>query len=259
MRYRVPILQRTPFITRHSVFNRTPIITRVPVLCDRNSFAVEYEDSIRCRLCNSCKDCSGCEYYAIEDNLSEVEDYRKFVVLRADEFTEDELIKEIFLIETSGKYIRMLTSKPMSQEVIKSFAYSPYNVIQFNLDLTKPDSLSDSIYFASKCGLLISLYLSPVIPTVIKASQVLSIIDHHTSVVDYFCIRFFKKPIELECEQLGEFVTINNTLVPSKFLEIKEEHLICSKDYTNKFLDIVNTYAKPRKINIVLCDNNSCY
>ena len=256
MRYRVPILQRVPFIVRHSVFNRTPIITRVPVRCDRNSFAVEYEDSIKCRLSHSCTDCSGCEYYMPTDSLVD-SDYKKFVLIRADGLLETDLIESIQHIEESGKYIRMLVSESVSSEVIKAVAYSPYNIIQFNIDLTKTDDLSSVIYFASKCGLLISIYLSPVIPTVIKASQVLSIIDHYTSVADYFCIKFFKKHADCVC--LEEFVTINNTMVPSKFLAIKEDHLICSKDYTDKFLDIVNTYTKPRKINVVLCDNGSCY
>ena len=257
MRYRVPILQRVPFIVRHSVFNRTPIITRVPVRCDRNSFAVEYEDSVKCRLSHSCVDCSGCGYYTLTDNLSDTEDYKKFVLICADGLPEVNLIEQLQRVEDSGKYIRMLTSEAVSSEVIKALAYSPYNVIQFNLDLTKVDDLSSVIYFAKKCGLLISIYLSPVIPTVIKASQVLYIIDHYTSVADYFCIKFFKKHADCVC--LDEFTAINNTMVPSKFLEIKENYLICSKDYTDKFLDIVNTYTKPRKINVVLCDSGYCY
>ena len=257
MRYRVPILQRVPFIVRHAVFNRTPIITRVPVRCDRNSFAIESEDFMRCKLYHSCVDCSGCEYYKVGDDLIDIEDYKKFVVIPADLVPENTLVENIESIEESGKYIRMLTSTEVSQEVIMALAYSPYNILQFNLDLTKVDNLSELIYFAKKCGLIVSLYLSPVIPTVVKASQVLFNIDHYTSVVDYFCIRFFKKPID--CDYLEEFVTINNTMVPSKFLELREGHLICSRDYTNKFLDIVNTYAKPRNINIVLCDSDSCY
>ena len=256
MRYRVPIVQRVPFIVRHSVFNRIPIITRVPVCCDRNSFAVESEDSVKCRLTHSCTDCSGCEYYTLTDDLTD-SSYKKFVVLRADGVIDTSLIESIQRVEDSGKYIRMLASEPVSGEVIKALAYSPHNVIQFNLDLTKMCDLSGIIYFAKKCGLLISVYLSPVIPSVIKASQVLSIIDHYSSVVDYFCIKFFKKHIEDTC--LGEFTSINDTMVPSKFLEIKENYLFCSKNYTDKFLDAVNAYAKPRKINVVLCDRGSCY
>lgn len=257
MRYRVPILRRVPFIVRHSVFNRTPIITRVPIRCDRNSFAVDGEDFTRCRLLYSCSDCSGCEYNNLTDRLVDTDDYKKFVLIRADGVLNDELVGRIQRAEEMGRYIRMLVSEPISSEVIKALAYSPYNVIQFNLDLTKTDNLSGVIYFANKCGLLVSVYLSPVIPTVVKASQVLSIIDRHSLVADYFCIKFFKKHID--CESLEEFVSINNTMVPSKFLAIKESHLICSKDYTDKFLDIVNTYTKPRKINVVLCDNGSCY
>ena len=257
MRYRTPILQRVPFIVRHAVFHRTPIITRVPVRCDRNSFAVKSEDFMRCKLYQLGVDCSGCEYYDMEDNLDNFEDYKKFVLIRADVITERELIERIETVERSGKYIRMLTSHEVSQEVIKSLAYSPYNILQFNLDLTKPDNDNGVLYFANKCGIIVSLYLSPVIPTVVKVSQVLSIIDRYNSVVDYFCIRFFKKYVN--CNFLEEFVAINDVMVPSKFLEVRDEHLICSMDYTNKFLDIVNTYAKPRNVNIVLCDNNSCY
>ena len=257
MRYRVPILQRVPFIMRHAIFHRVPIITRVPVLCDRNSFAIESDDFMKCKLYHSCVDCSGCNYYNTDDNFTDDEDYKKFVLVRADGVPENTLVENIESIEESGKYIRMLVSKSISQKVIMSLAYSPYNVLQFNLDLTKIGELSELMHFAKKCGLLISLYLSPVIPTVVKASQVLSIIDRYAFVVDFFCVRFFKKPVD--CDYLKEFVSINDVMVPSRFLELREKHLVCSEDYINKFLDLVNTYAKPRNLNIVLCDNGYCY
>lgn len=258
MRYREPILERVPFIIRHSLFNRIPIITRVPVNCDRNSFAIESGGYVNCRLCNSNTDCSGYTYHFVDsDDLSVVDDCKKFVILNADGKTIDELISIIEKIEISGKYIRMLVSEPISNDVIMALAYSPYNVIQFNINLVQHNNLSDSVFFSNKCGLLVSMYMSPIIPIVVKVSKVLSIIDYYGLVVDYFCLKFFKTVNN--CDYLDEFVDINHTLIPNRFLEISEGYLICSKIYKDKFVDMVNAYAKPRKVNIVLCDDNKCY
>lgn len=258
MKYRNPIMSRVPFIMRRPIFNRVPIVTRTSVY-DRNPVTTTIISHDGCMLYDRYIGCNGCLYCKPEDTDVDTTVFRLIYITK--DMNLDKVVEQLQIIEDSKKFVRVITEVLLPEEVILAIAYSPFNVVQFNvqcLEDTETTAWRKCIYFADKCGLYISMFLYPIIPTVVKLVHVISWIERYSGVCDFVALKF------LDTAQMPEFAdgyyNINGRAIPSNYIEPNEVGGVrCSEEFMYKFLSTLNTFIKPRKINVTICNEGNCY
>lgn len=260
-KYRRPIFKRVPFIKRQSIFDRTPMVTRRP-LYNRNpvtSIKTEFEG---CTI-EDCRDCAGNTYCHVS-TLRET-DENSFRLIRIIEQQTDEqweeMCKHITFVRAQGCNIRVVTDVPVPKDVIFQLAYSPFNVIQYNVNLLGSDeefrAIRGSLTTADNCGLYVVLMVYPIIPEVTRTSDVLEFLNSMGCTCNTLCFKFIELPAERK-PKLHCF-NINGHLLPDKYMELQDDKWVCNQYFKENFCTIMMSFLAPRKINCSLCNDNICY
>lgn len=259
MKYRIPIMKRTPFVIRRSIVHRSPVVSRIAVI-NRTPVPVKNISYTSCKLMTSCVDCKGFDYTPTNEVLAPMCIFR--LVRVSDTDNKEQLIDKIQGIKNEGAYIRLVTDKPLPAEVVTSLMYSPFNIIQYNINCMDNVSRGDmkkSLAVAKNCGLYTSVLFYPIIPTIIKVSYILSMLEEYHSLVNYFCLNFLSTHGVLP-QNYGGHYNINGYLVPDKYMTYnKEGGIQCNESYLSDFITVLNSFVRPRKINVILCNNATCY
>lgn len=259
-RYRRPIFKRVPFVKRKSVHSRTPLVKRRPIF-RREPVPLNFIAFESCTI--GCKDCSGNTYCSVD--TSREDDNKNFRLIRVkEEKTEEEwneICKQIAFVESQGCFIRMVTDVSIPREVLFVLAYSPFNVVQYNLNLSSSESyldgIKESLFLADNCGLYIALMLYPIMPEATKSYDILEFLNSMRCSCNVICFKF----IEFSCENhpyMG-FFNINGNLIPEKYMEQQSDKFVCSSSFKESFCTIMTRYLNPRKISCSLCNDKICY
>lgn len=255
MKYRLPIMQRVPFIVRRPVMNRQPVVSRVSVFQRTPITSVEIPCN-QCALCTGHTDCGGYAYLLPGDQVDL--DEPKFGLVYYDGSTP--VITDLEALESAHLYARMIADCPPPDEVLFALSYSPYNVIQFNYS-NKYDSRawSKAIHRAKSCGLYIAIKLPVIIPTVTRIQSVLAFMEDYHMVASFFAIQFLNTGAVMPTHDEAYF-NVGGHVIPAKyFVENGKGGVQVSELFLTKFLTIMNQYTKPKKVNVMVCDNGKCY
>lgn len=259
MKYRIPIMHRTPFVRRIPVLEREPVIRRTSVF-QRKAICSTVVDYRGCIIGDRYTDCNGCTYC----KPGKENEYNDSILLVIDDEIEDwqEVIDDIIAAKNNKEYMRVVTDVPLPKEVIYELAYSPFNVLQYNLDLymgkEELDTFKSSIFTASNCGLYIAVLLYPILPGVVRVYDVIELINSFRNLCRHVCLKFIevKEPISPR----NGYYNINGEAVPEWTLKrTEDETLQCSDLYISKFLTSLQKYIVPRKINVSICNQEVCY
>lgn len=240
---RRPILERDPMVTKQAIFQRTPIT------CTQVHFD-------KCALCANNVDCGGYCYNASENIIDP--DNPQFGLVRYQE--GQPAVDDIEALENAGLYTRLVAEAPVNPGVLFALAYSPFNIVQYNLNDQYPiKQWQRSIYKAKSCGLYIAIKLPVIIPTVTKIQDVLRTMEEYSNVGRYFCIQFMDtKDVMPHCAE--GYYNINGALVPEKYVTDNHQGGIqVNQVFLTKFLSTMNRYTKPKKVNVMVCYNGKCY
>lgn len=243
-------MKRIPIVSRKSIISRTAIYDRVAC----------FSEHVVCEGCNLCEnpcDCSGNKY---DNDLNSDTEYMK--VIHVDESYEDWdcLESQIWSLQDKGVYLRLIIDKEVPKEIIWATSYSEKNVIQINVNMIYFDNhiewVQRLIYLSGNCGLYTVLFLYPIIPEIVKTYHVVEILDIFRNIVHFHVNLKFSEITNVN-ESEG-YLNFNGIPISTKYLVKTNNGWTCSETYLNKFLDIVNIYAKPRKISVSICgtDNN---
>lgn len=258
MKYRIPIMHRAPFVRRIPVLEREPVIRRTSVF-QRKAICSTTVDYKGCIIGDKYTDCNGCTYC----KPGEENPQNDSILLVIDDEVEDwqEVIDDILAAKNNKDYMRVVTDVPLPDEVVYELAYSPFNVLQYNIDLymgrSELDALKASIFTASNCGLYISVMLHPILPGVVRVYNIIELINSFRNLCNHVCLKFIevKEPLR----PCNGYYNINGEAVPEWTLEKAEETLQCSPLYTSKFISSLQKYVVPRKINVSICNQKVCY
>ena len=254
-KYRLPIMERAPFIIRRPLVDRTPMVTpkavfdRTPITCTQ----VHFDE---CALCANNTDCGGYKYYTQGDEVSP--DNPQFGLVRYQD--GQSVTDEIEALEDAGVYTRLIADAPVTSGVLFALAYSPFNIVQYNFNDQYPaKEWQQSIHKARSCGLYIAIKLPVIIPTVVKLQDILQLMEKYSNVGKYFCIQFMDtKDVMPYCAE--GFYNVNGALVPEKYVTDNGQGGIqVNEDFLMKFLSTMNRYVKPKKLNVMVCYNGKCY
>lgn len=262
-KYRTPIVSRVPFIKRKTVMDRTPTIMRNPIVT-RNPVPSEWVKFDSCPLgCGSCfHSCDGNEFC----DYSEVGNPEVFRLIRIEDkqYTDEdwlEIVDAIRITKSQDCYIRMIVDIPVPKEILFELAYSPYNTIQFNVNLFCDNNffhkMKANISTADNCGLYIALMLFPVIPVTTKTYDIIELLSSMRCTCNNICFKFLE--LDINTKKMRGCYNVNGNLVPSEYMEMRDGKLKCSEFFQETFCTIMMQYTTPRKINCSLCNDCICY
>lgn len=237
---RKSIVSRSPVVSRTAIFNRTPCFVQ-PIHCDS------------CALCHSYKDCSGYKY--VDANSSESSDFYR--VIHVDETYTDweELTAKIWELSDQGVYLRFIIDKAVPKEVLWAVSYSERNVLQININMLKFEEnvkwAQKLVSIAGNCGMYVVLFLHPIIPDLVKSYQVVDILDRFRNTVYFHTTLKFSEIIGVK--ESDGYLNFNGTPVSTKYLERTPDGWRGTTEYMKKFMELVNSYAIPRKMSVSIC------
>ena len=140
-----------------------------------------------CHLCEFGVDCSGntvlIPIYAPEyESFLEVED-------------------KVLSYEKSGQRIRVITDIEPPKELVWASAYSEYNILQINLDISRFDNdydwISQTAYLSNICGLYVVIFIYNVQSTVENLCRVAMLVHRLRNVVHFHInLKFDKNTVE---------------------------------------------------------------
>lgn len=235
---------------RIPIVNRTAIYQRIA----QGSIPVEYHN---CQLCENNKDCSGYEYHDPEQDVSMSVDkaqYRKFWVNK--DFEDwDKLSYVVKIGQVVGTNLRLIIDKPIPDYIIWSLAHSPLNILQINIDMLHTEGnmgwVANMVSLCDKCGVYSVLFMNPLVPTVTKTYHVIEVIDNFRNMGSHVSLKFIDLP---DLEVIDGYINFNGTAIPTKYLKKTESGFVCNEFYIEKFMDKVNSYARPYKISVSVCN-----
>lgn len=230
------MIQRTPIPKREALFSKEASYSKC-VLC-----------------CGNSVDCSG-----IVHSDKEV----KVVHLNPDFSDWDNLEDLIWKAQDDGNLVRLVSEavNPIPNQVIWALSYSDKNILQVNINLLRlEDSLNairKPVFLSVSCGLYVVATLYPIIPYVTMSSDIVRVIDLLRNVVH---VHVNLKPSEITDVTVAEdFINFNGHPVPLSSLSKTKQGWIASKEYLDKLMNIVNSYAVPRKMSVSVCGkHNNC-
>lgn len=254
---RTPFIQRTPFIRERQKIQRKPIITRQPIV-SRQPICENCDNCEKCKLFSEYKDCGGNLYVAPDDLTTDMHIPRLFVVTK--DVDQMSLIPEIEALEKAKKFLRLVTDVPLNRELVTAVAYSPYNILQHTIDLSKSDymfeDMKDSLYLAGNYGVYTTALIAPIIPGVVKISKILGVINRIAPACLYFCLKFM---VAASTKKVNGVYLINGYPVSEEYLVETEDGVACSEKFITYCVDTIAAYTIPKKINVCVCNNKTCY
>lgn len=244
--------------SRLSNIKRTSIFMRSPVL-ERYSISLNSVTYSGCKILdNGLVDCSNTEFSTFPD----YGDSRTIlIVLNSENHDWDEILELIALCKERHRYIRIITEVVVPMEILCAFTYHPCNVIQYNIDIKRGEYsklLRSSIYNAKICGAYITVFIYPIIPTIITVSNVIEMTVMFKNLSDHICVKLLE--VDQPLDPVDGLYNINGNAVPEKYLErCKDGVLRCSKYYRAAFSNALTKYTIPNKVNLSICDQGKCY
>ena len=220
---------------QNKMVKRSPIFFRRPIVTSRKVQRVP--------ICRKTR-CAGCDLRCGK--------YKDFIILYAE---EPDLIARINEVESEGGLAVLIARKSLPDEVILEMGFSPFNIIQYEIDITKPISLDmiASMNFTKSCGVTVRAVLYPVLP-VHKPSFVIEAIEK----IKVNCSTIAIKFAELAYSEDTIFVFNSTTSVKSDNFERIGNIYTCKTDFEQKFAKIIALYAQLKKIQVEFCDYSKC-
>ena len=213
-----------------------------------------------CILCQGNKDCSGYTYLPPEDclELKGSKTRHRLIYIGKDYENWYELEKQLMVASILKTNIRLVLDREIPSTVLKAAAFSPFNIVQFNVNLLEFADyvrwVGNGLAICNNCGLYSIVYLNPVIPVVTPSYYIIETLSNLQNLSSRVILGFATELSSLAETDLGYH--FDDKIIPKEYLEKKENHFICSEVFKEKFLSIVNLYAAPHKISLAICGVN---
>lgn len=168
-----------------------------------------------------------------------------------------ELIQNIQLCKLNNEDICLKTEKDLPKEIIWELAYSSKNILQLHTCILTPfKDLSwaiELVHLAEICGICCNLLIFPIIPTIVKVSDVLRIIDSVRNC--NYCKIFikFSEFMKYEVTTSKKYLMLDKHVIPMEHLIKCTPHLYkCSDSYREDFFQLIKFYTDNKKLDIIL-------
>lgn len=209
---------------------RSPIVKRVAI--KRTAILSNMSEYSGCLLCN------GLECEGTRNSTLEV-----ICVHKGQKYDWQELESQIWKLRDQKKFLRLIIEQDIPKEVLWAASYSEKNILQVNIDISQFKAnfnwITRNVFLSSNCGLYVILFIYPIVPGVIKSYQVVEILNIFRNVIQFHTALKFSSNYEES----------NN---PDFFIE-ENGRTVCNPDFIEEFMEIVNTYAVPKKMHITVC------
>lgn len=230
-----PIIHRVPIYHRHPIYHRKPLY---PEVSKFRTCELLYHTQSPCKKNND-----------------------KYIV-RCTEvgFDYDKVMNGISYGREHKKSTRLIVDFEVDERILWAASYADYNVLQINVFLYKKDLswVGRLAQIANKCGMIVVLFLFPIVPNRVFPHHVLKVIDMIKNLSSqYIMLRFAESKSKL----IGwdNWLNINGKATNKKFIQVDHENWCCSSLFKEKFIKIIKEYTEPRKIPVGVCgDNKNC-
>ena len=202
-----------------------------------------------CELCNSFNRPRNCCY--------DLYDYSVIYVPEGN-INWNELEIQIWEQRQSGKPLRLIIDQNIPTSILWAASYSADNVLQINVNMTKPIDSMEWItilaHAAERCGLYFMLMVYPIIPKVVKVKDVLSVIDT-VRALPYCKIKLrFAEFTNPKVPQSDTYVNVNGVAMSKTLMHRnKVGRWKCSLNYQREFLSLIQAYTDSHKLIVDIC------
>ena len=151
------------------------------------------------------------------------------------------------------RYVRLITTQTIPEEVLFSLSYSTRNILHVRVNML---NLKGSLEWLCKlssrarnCGLFLVVTLDMIIPGVVKLPKILSVL----SVLNFnrnvhFSLRFCEFiPSKVEN---SKYLNMNGLLVPSRYFFKEENYYTPTSSVKEQILELVTCYMSYPKISV---------
>lgn len=171
-----------------------------------------------------------------------------------------ELEGTIWNAQSQSRTIRLVVHDKVPEDILFAASYSDKNVTQVNINMTQLSSyyswLDKLMSLANRCGMWVVLYLHPIVPEIVTASQVVGLIDRFRIFGQYHInLQFCELPSSVE-EAAPGFINFQGYALPTKYLVRTEDGWKCSERFISQFLSDVKVYTSLCKISVHACGGN---
>ena len=237
---RVPIIRRVSIYRRHSIYRRTSVYRRKPLYPELSKFRtceLLYNNSNWCK--NNGKYINRCMEAG---------------------FDFDRTFEAISHGREHNKTARLIVDFEVDERILWAASYADHNILQINVFLCKKDLswVGRLSHIANKCGMIVVLFLFPIVPNRIMPHHVLRVIDMVKNLPSqYIMLRFAESKSRLL--EHGNWMNINGKAVDKRFIQVNNENWGCSPLFKERFMKLIMEYTEPRGIKIGVCgDSENC-
>lgn len=245
--YRDPIAEQIDDKVRSAIrsVSREPVLPLVPYIP-------------KCGLCTEVASCSG--MVAQPEQASEV----VFVPESYDDW--DTLKQQISVLKDQNVPLRLVMERKVPKRILWMASYSDKNVFQVNVNLLQVSKDVEKslawaervMILANRCGVYCVVMLHPVVPGVVSSYHAIAAIDRLKGHgLFQTVIRFCE--IVGQCERKGEYLDYNGVGIKASYMVKTTTGWKCSNYFKSLFMNIVQQYAAPRKLNVSVCEGQSDY
>lgn len=255
MKFRIPILTRTPLITRKSVFHRVPIITRHSIY-QRSAIHSHYASGIGCTITDT--DCSGTKFGKPCEKKANLILFN----FKSGDIDWDKQVVYAKLAQEREQIIRVITEVPLREDFIYAIGYSSKNTVQYSINVVEnteiPTILRKNMKRCKDSGIYTAIVLYSIIPTITHSYDVLLILESLKYVCSHVCLKFYESyPSKVMHNKT--YCMVSGHKIPKKYMTYKSGHLQCSKLFIQSFIETIENYAVPNKLKYSVCNNQFCY
>ena len=214
-----------------------------------------------CSLCSAGTGCNDVTYCSCSTPLKENRtDFRLIRLSKTPDKEVARVVSDIQYVKSQSCNIRLISDVPVPKQVVFELAYSPYNVIQINIDLLLDSQfisdMLDTVTLASNCGLYTSVMLFPIIPELTPTYELLEMINRIHYNCKVVCFKFIEFDLSV-CKD-GRF-ELGPVSISDKYFENHNGKYVCSKYYKDSFCTIVSKFLESHRISCSLCNDKICY
>ena len=168
-----------------------------------------------------------------------------------------DLIDFIKLAKLNDESICLKTEIDVPKEIIWELAYSSKNTLQINVCILNSfEELSWVIelsHLTEICGICCNLVIFPIIPIVVKVSDVLRIIDAVRNCKYCKILIKFAEFIKYEKTTSKKYLMLNNNTIPMEHLIKCNSNLYkCSDAYKEECYQLIKFYTDNTKIEVTI-------
>lgn len=220
-------------------------IKRVPIIFPRQPICSRVNLK-NCSLCSGSTDCSGSNGFTVLHVNSGFTDW-------------EALEKTIWDSRSSKSNLKLVVnSVELPRELIWAISYSEKNIIHINLDMTRYkyeiDGVDRMMSVSNRCGAYCVVCLQPIIPTITKIYDVLSVLSRLENKGRFNVNLLFAEAVGAIPEK-GGWSNLNGSVIPSRWFTKGKT----TQEFKDTFLSVLKIYTEPRNININVCyETNDC-